>query len=186
MRHFPPPPHLIIIIIILFSYLRRGCYQRWIELTGLRIVYDLSQPPNQRVVEMMARCSQCRIPTYSHVRRNETYEVATTSFIAGGGDGNTAIKNNLVEHQISGTLNPLLIQQHSMLKSPFLPANVLLLFHSILSILFVWFDRFQASWTRMLSLILWLKFSRSPSEQSTASGSYQKPAALRAAAGELK
>ena len=73
-----------------------------IEFTGLKIVYDLSQPPNERVVQLMARCSQCRIPTYDHVLRNETYDIATTSFIAGGGDGNNAIRDNIIEHQILG------------------------------------------------------------------------------------
>lgn len=75
------------------------------QVSGLKVVYDISRPVNERVVELMARCNRCRVPIYSHVLRNETYDIATTSFIVGGGDGNKVIKNNLLQHQILGILD---------------------------------------------------------------------------------
>jgi len=77
----------------------------FLQVSGIKVVFDLTQPAYQRVAEMMTRCSQCRVPAYSHVVRNETYDVATTSFIVGGGDGNNAFKDNLIEHQIIGMLD---------------------------------------------------------------------------------
>merc|ERR1712071_377639 len=74
------------------------------QVSGLKVVYDISRPVNERVVELMARCNRCRVPIYSHVLRNETYDIATTSFIVGGGDGNKVIKKNLLQHQILGIL----------------------------------------------------------------------------------
>lgn len=34
---------------------------------GIQVIYDLSRPKGDRVVELMARCNNCRMPTYHSV-----------------------------------------------------------------------------------------------------------------------
>ncbi|XP_011631529.1 protein 5NUC-like [Pogonomyrmex barbatus] len=59
----------------------------YLQYSGLQVVYDVSQPPNSRVVSVYVRCTACRVPTYSKLQKNMTYNVLINDFIAGGGDG---------------------------------------------------------------------------------------------------
>lgn len=39
----------------------------------------------------------------------ETYDVAMTNFLAGGGDGYALLKGNIIEHQLTGDYNSVLL-----------------------------------------------------------------------------
>ena len=69
---------------------------------GIQVFYDLAQPRGKRVIELLARCNHCRVPDYFPVVHDEIYEVAMSSFLASGGDGYEIIKNNIIEHQLTG------------------------------------------------------------------------------------
>jgi len=47
----------------------------------------VSQPPNSRVVSVQVQCAACRIPSYSELQKNVTYNVLINDFLAKGGDG---------------------------------------------------------------------------------------------------
>nr|ABS30897.1 5'-nucleotidase/putative apyrase isoform 2 precursor [Ornithodoros kalahariensis] len=59
----------------------------FLAVSGMKVKYDLARAPNKRVVSLRILCTQCVVPRYEIVRRNETYRIATTSYIANGGDG---------------------------------------------------------------------------------------------------
>ncbi|KAL0123038.1 hypothetical protein PUN28_007577 [Cardiocondyla obscurior] len=59
----------------------------YLQLSGLQVVYDISQPPNSRVVSVYVQCAACNIPTYSKLEKNATYNVLLSDFLIKGGDG---------------------------------------------------------------------------------------------------
>jgi len=54
---------------------------------GVQILYDMSQPIGQRVIDMKLRCLDCEVPKYEPLDLSANYTVLTTSFLALGGDG---------------------------------------------------------------------------------------------------
>ena len=59
-------------------------------------------PVNQRVVSLSMLCTKCRVPKYEPLDLEETYTVVMPSYIVGGGDGFTMIKDELLKHNTGG------------------------------------------------------------------------------------
>lgn len=55
----------------------------------------MSQPEGERAQSIKIRCNQCEVPVYEDLDVNRTYRIITPSFITGGGDGFTALSDNL-------------------------------------------------------------------------------------------
>lgn len=70
----------------------------FLQMSGLRVVYDLTKDPGMRVLSVSIICSQCKTPTYEALQLDRIYTVLVTSFVANGGDGYTMLK---VRHQMS-------------------------------------------------------------------------------------
>ena len=66
------------------------------------IVYDVSLPVGSRVVRLQARCVACRVPILEDVQDEEIYKVAMPSFIANGGDGYAVVRDQKVQHHLTG------------------------------------------------------------------------------------
>lgn len=62
-------------------------------VTGIQVTYDLSRPPQQRVVSALVRCGDCLVPQYYPLDRNKVYEVLASSFLADGGDNYAMLKS---------------------------------------------------------------------------------------------
>lgn len=60
---------------------------RFLQGSGIRVVYNFSMPSGCRIVSLQVLCANCSVPIYSEVMENETYSIVTTTFIANGGDG---------------------------------------------------------------------------------------------------
>lgn len=60
---------------------------RFLQMSGLRVVYNLQMPPGQRVVSAEVRCLKCDIPSYSPLSDREDYVIFVSTFLLGGGDG---------------------------------------------------------------------------------------------------
>ncbi|CAN8011235.1 unnamed protein product, partial [Ixodes pacificus] len=68
-----------------FSYLnRRG---EFLQVSGMRVVYNLSLPSLCRVISLKTLCKRCQVPVYKDVVPEEMYTIVTTDFVAKGGDG---------------------------------------------------------------------------------------------------
>lgn len=39
----------------------------WLPITGINVAYDVSRSKGDRVVELLARCNNCRMPAYHAV-----------------------------------------------------------------------------------------------------------------------
>ena len=53
----------------------------------MHVTYNLNKPKMSRVMDVKVRCLECRIPSYSPLRLDATYNVLISSFLIGGGDG---------------------------------------------------------------------------------------------------
>lgn len=73
-----------------------------IVFPGISVIYDLSKPSGQRVARLRARCVKCRVPVMEDVLDEQIYKVATTSFVANGGDSYSIIKDNKIDHHLTG------------------------------------------------------------------------------------
>lgn len=59
----------------------------FLQMSGIRVIYDLSKETGQRVASASILCSLCSTPKYAELDPNEKYGVVITSFLYGGGDG---------------------------------------------------------------------------------------------------
>ncbi|KAF1374808.1 hypothetical protein PFLUV_G00232930 [Perca fluviatilis] len=73
-------------------------YGEFLQVSGIHIQYDLSKPVNQRVVSLSMLCTECRVPKYEPLDPEKTYTVVMPSYIVGGGDNFTMIKEELLKH----------------------------------------------------------------------------------------
>ncbi|KAH9365213.1 hypothetical protein HPB48_022305 [Haemaphysalis longicornis] len=60
---------------------------KFLQVSGMRVIYDLARPNGRRVAWLGILCARCRVPRYHDVLPNRRYHIITTSFIANGGDG---------------------------------------------------------------------------------------------------
>ncbi|XP_014291422.1 snake venom 5'-nucleotidase [Halyomorpha halys] len=58
----------------------------FLQMSGLRVTYDLEHAPGSRVTHVEALCGACTVPSYSPLRLNDTYSILVTEYIAQGGD----------------------------------------------------------------------------------------------------
>lgn len=63
------------------------------QVSGLQVIYDLTKPKNSRVVSVQVQCANCSIPSYSEMKKNETYVVLMSDFMQSGGDGYHMLKD---------------------------------------------------------------------------------------------
>lgn len=57
------------------------------HVSGLRVVYNVTNPIGHRVLSVEALCQDCSMPSYAPVEMFKMYRVVTVSYLAEGGDG---------------------------------------------------------------------------------------------------
>lgn len=66
-------------------------YGEFLQMAGVHVVYDLSRPPLQRVIDVEVRCARCDVPTFGPLQDGMQYRIIMSQFIYEGGDGYTMI-----------------------------------------------------------------------------------------------
>lgn len=61
--------------------------REFLQVSGLKVIYDYRKPVGSRVISAEARCGACVTPEYYKVVNNEIYKVILPYIIAQGGDG---------------------------------------------------------------------------------------------------
>nr|B3A0N5.1 RecName: Full=Apyrase; AltName: Full=ATP-diphosphatase; Short=ADPase; AltName: Full=ATP-diphosphohydrolase; AltName: Full=Adenosine diphosphatase; AltName: Allergen=Tab y 1; Flags: Precursor [Tabanus yao]ADX78255.1 Tab y 3 allergen [Tabanus yao] len=74
--------------------------QNMLQVSGVKLVYDVTKCEGQRVVSAKIRCQKCDIPKYEPLDPEETYRIVTASFLANGGDGFTMIRDNKKNYKV--------------------------------------------------------------------------------------
>ncbi len=63
----------------------------FLQVSGLRIEYDLSQPIGRRLRKVRVRCTDCLIPQYEDIDLSNRYAIVMTDYIAFGGSNYSMI-----------------------------------------------------------------------------------------------
>ncbi|KAG8444817.1 hypothetical protein GDO86_009827 [Hymenochirus boettgeri] len=75
----------------------------FLQVGGLKVVYDITRRPGERVVKLEALCTECRVPKYVPLEKESIYKVVLPNYIAGGGDGFAMLKNGSLKHDSGDT-----------------------------------------------------------------------------------
>lgn len=60
---------------------------QFLQVSGIRVAYNLSKPVGLRVEKLEITCTNCSIPKLERVRRNKIYSLGISTYLAKGGDG---------------------------------------------------------------------------------------------------
>lgn len=73
----------------------------FLQMSGLRVRYNVSRPMGERVSYVEAQCASCTVPEYYVLKPNQTYKVIMNEYLYRGGDGYTVLQkrpgSNLTE-----------------------------------------------------------------------------------------
>ncbi|XP_046802610.1 apyrase isoform X1 [Lucilia cuprina] len=64
----------------------------FLQVSGLKVIYNLWNPVNKRVLKVKVRCAHCKVPIYENLDINKVYRILTTRYVAGGGYGFSMFK----------------------------------------------------------------------------------------------
>ncbi|GAB0100402.1 protein 5NUC-like [Sergentomyia squamirostris] len=65
----------------------------FLQMSGVKVIYDLSETVGSRVKGVTVRCANCTVPRYENLVDTSTYNVIINSFVKDGGDGYEMFKN---------------------------------------------------------------------------------------------
>lgn len=72
--------------------------REFLQVSGIRVVYDYKKPVGSRVVKAIVRCSACSIPKYSNIEPKEIYKVILPDLLTDGADGFVMLKGLPIKH----------------------------------------------------------------------------------------
>ena len=73
-------------------------------MSGIHVVYDLSQPSGSRIFSVDVRCASCTVPTFEKLENNAMYNILTDEFLRGGGDGYSMLMD--LKYEVAGNYHP--------------------------------------------------------------------------------
>ncbi|XP_061193247.1 5'-nucleotidase-like [Saccostrea echinata] len=77
----------------------------FLQVSGLRVKYDLNKPENQKVVDVKVLCADCVVPKYVPLNDDKMYGIIVSNFLLSGGDGYTVLRDNAQQKYIVGNLD---------------------------------------------------------------------------------
>ncbi|EDS27505.1 5' nucleotidase [Culex quinquefasciatus] len=77
----------------LLQVLEHGASNSNIQISGLQVVYNMTEPRGSRVQSVNVRCSDCLVPRYDPLDPFKYYRVAANSHMTGGGGGYTMFED---------------------------------------------------------------------------------------------
>lgn len=64
----------------------------FLQVSGLKVIYNLWNPINKRVLKVRVRCTECNVPIYEDLDENKVYRILTIKYVANGGYGFSMFK----------------------------------------------------------------------------------------------
>jgi len=74
-------------------------FYNFLQFSGMKIVFNVTEPVNHRVVSIDVLCRHCSVPRYEKLDPDRWYRMIVPSFIGGGGNGYIAFGNNRRNHR---------------------------------------------------------------------------------------
>ncbi|XP_050515512.1 protein 5NUC-like isoform X2 [Diabrotica virgifera virgifera] len=69
----------------------------FLQVSGIKVVYDASKPSYSRVVSVKVRCGNCSIPLYSDLNLSKNYTIVTSKYLTDGKDGFHVLKEKAMD-----------------------------------------------------------------------------------------
>lgn len=91
---------------------------RFLQVSGLRVVYDLTKEVGHRVVQVKAVCSDCLVPEYRPLDDDAKYGIILSNYILAGGDGYDVIRDNAEQDHIASDLDTDVLTEYIQEVSP--------------------------------------------------------------------
>ncbi|KAF7997584.1 hypothetical protein HCN44_006155 [Aphidius gifuensis] len=91
----------------------------FLQLSGIKVTYNLENPFGSRVMSAQIRCSQCRVPHFEDINQDKNYTVMTTAYFGAGGDGYTMFYS--LESMSLNIINAEILGQFLRIHSPVYP-----------------------------------------------------------------
>ncbi|GFR73203.1 LOW QUALITY PROTEIN: 5'-nucleotidase [Elysia marginata] len=77
----------------------------FLQVSGMRIVYDMTRAPGSRVVDVQMRCSKCKIPHFEPLNKTEVYQIVMNEFMVSGKDGYSMIPEEMIRKHTIGNVD---------------------------------------------------------------------------------
>ena len=87
------------------------------QVSGARLVYDVTREVGNRLESAEVRCGGCDEDTLEPLEDDKVYNVVTSNYVLGGGDGYTMLEENL-ESRVIGDLDTDVIKEVLESSSP--------------------------------------------------------------------
>ena len=89
----------------------------FLQVSGARLVYDVTREVGNRLVSAEFRCQDCDEDTLEPLEDDKVYNVVTSNYVLGGGDGYTMLEENM-ESRVIGELDTDVIKEVLETSSP--------------------------------------------------------------------
>ncbi|XP_030377934.1 apyrase isoform X3 [Scaptodrosophila lebanonensis] len=74
--------------------LTRPSSSRFLQVSGLRIIYKLTASDGKRTVSVYTRCADCEVPRYKPLDVDKDYRIVVMEYLVNGKNGNALIQDN--------------------------------------------------------------------------------------------
>ncbi|XP_067124170.1 snake venom 5'-nucleotidase-like [Centruroides vittatus] len=91
---------------------------RFLQVSGVRVTYNISQPPGQRVHKALVHCTFCRVPRYLPINESKIYRVVMPTYLTQGGDDYKMIPENTLRLLNTGSLDIDIVVDYLNKSSP--------------------------------------------------------------------
>ena len=89
----------------------------FMQVSGARLVYDVTREVGNRLVSAEVRCIDCDEDTLEPLEDDKVYNVVTSNYVLGGGDGYTMLEENM-QSRVIGDLDTDVIKEVLESSSP--------------------------------------------------------------------
>lgn len=103
----------------LLRVLEHGASNSNIQISGLRVVYNMTEPRGNRVKSVNVRCYDCLVPRYDPLDAFRYYRVAANSHMTGGGGGLTMFEE-FGRNKVVGEVDINALERYVRKRSPLL------------------------------------------------------------------
>ncbi|GIY15803.1 protein 5NUC [Includes: UDP-sugar hydrolase [Caerostris darwini] len=90
----------------------------FLQVSGLRLTYNVSMPVGSRLIEAHVRCADCRVPHYQPLDEEQVYWVVMSTYMAKGGDNFVNIQENSIGSRNTDELDVDIIIKYAQKYSP--------------------------------------------------------------------
>jgi 5'-nucleotidase len=93
-------------------------FYNFLQFSGLRVVFNVTEPVNHRVVSVDVLCRNCEIPAYLPLNATQWYRMIVPAFIGAGGNGYVAFGDNRRNHRKGDKMDIEIVERYLKKLSP--------------------------------------------------------------------